>query len=448
MNGLKNLFFKKRITSTTKQPIDSDTKDQKILCSKPISIIKKRLSIDTLKRFVPLRSLSDHAIGYIPHSTQVFSEGSVIFARSQESEQILYLLKGTIKLQPDSESYYSISAKDTRANLPLNTGKTAGATATATTEVTILAISGELNQLWSDKSREEVSCIDIIDIELPEELNGQQFFNSFSQAYRESKLSLPSLPHVAIKLKEAMANKIGVNEAVEIIQLDPPIVTKLIQVANSPLYAPITPITNCHDAVTRLGLEATRSLVLGISLKQLFKCDDKKLMKSMQELWKKSLYVSSLSFVLAAETGTINPEDALLAGLISDIGIIPLLHFAEENPAEYPEHQDLENAMPYLRAPVGTLVLHTLGFSEELTAIPHHAEDWFFDSGKELTITDIVILAKLHSYIGSKEIKDLPYINSIPAYSKLKKGKLAPDFSLQVLHKAQDRIKNAMQMLA
>ena len=314
--------------------------------------------------------------------------------------------------------------------------------------MTILAISGELNQLWSDKSREEVSCIDIIDIELPEELHGQQFFNSFSQAYRESKLSLPSLPHVAIKLKEAMANKIGVNEAVEIIQLDPPIVTKLIQVANSPLYAPITPITNCHDAVTRLGLEATRSLVLGISLKQLFKCDDKKLMKSMQELWKKSLYVSSLSFVLAAETGTINPEDALLAGLISDIGIIPLLHFAEENPDEYPEHQDLENAMPYLRAPVGTLVLHTLGFSEELTAIPHHAEDWFFDSGKDLTITDIVILAKLHSYIGSKEVKDLPYINSIPAYSKLKKGKLDPDFSLQVLHKAQDRIKSAMQMLA
>lgn len=445
MNRLTKLFFKEKIT---KQPIDTDTKNQKTLCSKPISTTKRRLSLDTLKRFVPLRNLSDHAIKYIPHSTQVFSEGSTIFVRNQESEQILYLLKGTLKLQPDSDSNYSISAKDTRAHLPLNTGKTAGATATATSEVTILAISAELNRLWSDKSREEVSCIDIVDIELPEELNGQQFFSSFSQAYRENKLSLPSLPHVALKLKEAMANNIGVNEAAEIIQLDLPIVTKLIQVANSPLYSPITPITNCHDAVTRLGLEATRSLVLGISLKQLFKCADKELMKSMQELWEKSLYVSSLSFVLAAETGTINPEDALLAGLISDIGIIPLLHFAEENPAEYPEFQDLKNAMPYLRAPVGTLVLHTLGFSEELTAIPHHAEDWFFDSGKELTITDIVILAKLHSYIGSKEIKDLPYINSIPAYAKIKEGKLAPDFSLQILDKAQDRIKSAMQMLS
>lgn len=52
-------------------------------------------------------------------------------------------------------------------------------------------------------------------------------------------------------------------------------------------------------------------------------------MKSMLSLWKNSVYVSSLSFVLADESGSINPEDALLAGLVCDIGIVPLLHFAE-----------------------------------------------------------------------------------------------------------------------
>ncbi len=448
MNWLTKTLFNKAASHPRKQPVNNESKDQKTPHSKSIFSTDKKLSLETLKRFVPLRNLTDHAIKYIPHSTQVFAQGSLVFLQDRNSEYILYLLKGTIKLQPDSENYYTISAKDIRAHLPLNTAKTYEATATAETEVTLLAVSGELNQLWSDKSREEISCIDLVDIELPEELNGHQFFASFSQAYQDNQLSLPSLPQVALKLKEAMTNNIGINEAVDIIHLDSPIVTKLIQVANSPAYAPITPITNCHDAVTRLGLDATRSLVIGISLKQLFKCKDKQLMKIMQNLWKKSLYVSSLSFVLASETGTINPEDALLAGLVCDIGSIPLLHFAEQHPTEYPDFQDLENAMPYLRAPVGKLVLHTLGFSEELTAIPHHAEDWFYDSGDNLTVTDIVILAKLHSYIHNKEIKNLPYINSIPAYSKLKNGKLDPDFSLQVLHKAQDRIKSAMQMLA
>ena len=83
-----------------------------------------------------------------------------------------------------------------------------------------------------------------------------------------------------------------------------------------------------------------------------------------------------------------------------------------------------------------------------MTQIPHHAEDWYFESGDELSLVDIVILAKLHSYIGQTKSKELPYINSIPAYSKLKDGKLNPDFTLNVLHKAQQRINAAMQILS
>nr|WP_305910265.1 HDOD domain-containing protein [Methylomarinum sp. Ch1-1]MDP4521985.1 HDOD domain-containing protein [Methylomarinum sp. Ch1-1] len=245
-----------------------------------------------------------------------------------------------------------------------------------------------------------------------------------------------------------MQQDIGIDEAVHIIQIDPPIVTKLIQVANSPLYAPVSPIGNCHDAVTRLGLAATRNLVMGISLKQLFNCKDKPLMKAMQQLWQNSLHLSSLSFVLAAESAKINPEDALLAGLISDIGVIPLLRFAEQYPDQYPDVSDLENAIPYLRAPVGALMLHTLGFSEQLCDIPHHAENWLYDSGDSLTLADIVILAKLHHYIGTTRAKDLPYLNSVPAYAKLKDGELDPDFSLTILHKAQQRIHSAMHILA
>jgi HD-like signal output (HDOD) protein len=172
-------------------------------------------------------------------------------------------------------------------------------------------------------------------------------------------------------------------------------------------------------------------------------------MAKMQELWKKSLHVSSLSFVLAQESGDVNPEDALLAGLICDIGAIPLIHFAEQNPESYPDLNDLQTVMPYLNPPVGSLVLHTLGFSNEITEIPKHAEDWYYESdGDKLTLIDVVILAKLHSYFGTARAKELPYINSLPAYAKLKNGKLNPDFSLDILSKAQQRIDAAMSMFA
>ena len=457
MNWLKKLFSKIFGSKPTQEKNSNEFVKEEITpnkrptsCSKPIKTSTKSLTIDVLKKFIPLKNMDEKDLESLAIKTQVFAKKSTLFIQGAKSSEVYYLLNGTVQIQPDSNNNYEISFDNFIARLPLNSGKTIGGTATALTEVTLLVVPGELNQLWAIKSdNDEDSYVELNNFELPPELSNHAFFESFSQAYKENKLRLPSLPNVALKLNKVMANDdIGVNEAVDIIHMDSAIVTKLVQVANSPAYAPVNPITNCHDAVLRLGLEATRNLVMSISLKQLFKCDNKQLMQSMESLWKKSLYLSSLSFVLASETKVINPDDALLAGLVADIGTIPLLHFAEEYPSDHPDFNDIESAMPYLRAPVGSLVLHTLGFSKELSAIPHHSEDWFYDSGDKLTLTDIVILAKLHSNISTKKAEGLPYINSIPAYSKLKKGSLDANFSLMILQKAQSRVNSTMRMLS
>ncbi len=420
-----------------------------LTCSEPISTEHKKLPLATLKKLAPLRDMDDAYVEQLIHASLCYAQGSVIFRLGQKANSVFYLLEGSVELQPDSDNRYTLSAESSLANLPLNSGKVCGATAFAKTDITILAISGEFICRWSGKSRNQPVSVELLDIELPEQLVGNRFFTSFSQAYRENKLSLPSLPHVALKLKEAMEKDLGINEAVKIIGVDVSIVAKLIQLANSPLYSPISPITNCHAAVTRLGLDQTRKLVMGISLKQLFRCQNQQLMEKMQALWKRSLYVSSLSFVLAQENGSVNPEDALLAGLVNDIGTIPILHFAEQYPNEYPNLDVLESAIPFLSPPVGSLVLHTLGFSPELASIPKYAEDWFYESeGDKLNLIDVVILAKLHSYFGTNRAKEIPYLNSIPDYTKLKNSKLTPDFSLDVLHKAQHRIKAAMNFLS
>lgn len=416
--------------------------------ARPFTKHRQTLTVAQLKKFAPLRDLDATTLSSLPQLSLGYRKNDVIFTLGQQSKSVFYLLAGNLKMQPDSENNYQLSADSALAHLPLNSGSRCGATATATSDVLILEVPAEINRLWNDKNRESTNCIELVDIELPAPINGSRFFNSFAKAYRENKLRLPSLPDVALKLKEAMKKDIGIHEAAEIIQLDPPIVAKLIQVANSALYTSGVPISNCHDAVARIGLNATRKLVLGISLKQLFSCTDPELMKGMQNLWKNSLYVSSLSFVLAHDCSDINPEDALLGGLVADIGAIPLLHFAEQFPDDGPSLTELQSALPYLRGPVGALMLHTLGFPEQLGNIPHQAENWLYDSGPDLTMTDIVILAKLHSYFGSGNAHDLPYINSIPAYSKLTQGKLNPDFSLMVLHKAQARVHAAMHLLS
>jgi HD-like signal output (HDOD) protein len=418
-------------------------------CSEPVSSEHKKLSLATLKKLAPLRDMEDAYVEQLAHTTLRYNQDSVIFRLGQKTNSVFYLLEGSVELQPDSDNHYTLSAESSLANLPLNSGKLCGATAIAKTDITILAISGEFIYRWSNKSSQQSTSVELLDIDLPEQITNNRFFASFSESYRENRLSLPSLPNVAIKLKEAMEKDLGIAEVVKIIGVDAAIVAKLIQLANSPLYSPISPITNCHAAVTRLGLEQTRKLVMGISLKQLFQCQNPQLMEKMQTLWKNSLYVSSLCFVLAQESGSVNPEDALLAGLVSDIGMIPILHFAEQNPDEYPNLDILDSAIPFLSPSVGSLVLHTLGFAPELASIPQYAEDWFYESeGDKLSLVDIVILAKLHSYFGTSRAKEIPYLNSIPAYAKLTNSKLTPDFSLDILQKANHRINAAMNFLS
>lgn len=443
-----------------------------------------------LQQFAPLKNIAEDNVTEISHKTLRYNADAVIFLQGDLADAVYYLLNGTVEIHPDTDdnfdlslsaptqpkASYEVSAKTSQAHLPLNYGKTFGATAIAKTNVDVIVVANDLLPLWSKQSRANASFIDLMDIKLPPELIGNdEFFVSFTLAYQKNKLQLPSLPHVAIKLRNAMKNDISVREAVEIIQIDPAIVTKLIQVSNSPLYAPLTPIKNGHDAVSRLGLDATRNLVMSINIKQLFQCKNKQIFELMQQTWKQSIMMSSLCFVLAEEVGGVNPEEALLAGLVCDIGIIPLLHFAEQKiveqqklaeaeqdtqtpkkvsfndlhiPIEAPDLHNIIQTLPYLRAPLGKLVLNTLGFTEELADIPYHAENWFYDSGDKIQLIDIVILAKLHSYLGTEKAKELPHINAIPAYSKLKNRKLDADFSLSLLRKAHQRINETMNILA
>ena len=419
-------------------------------CTPPIAEDTDPLSYGQIQHLVPLRQLDIQAISGLAHKTLTYAEQSVVFISEQPADYVYYLLSGVVAVLPDAEKSYQIAAGSTRAHLPLNSGQKFGSTVVASTEVRILVVDVDLTQLWTAKSKSEMNVVELMDLNLPEPLDKLPFLHSFTQAYRDNKLSLPPLPDMAVKLAEAMSHDVAAREVIDIIEADSGITHKLIQLVSSRLlYTSDTPITCCQEVVDSLGLSASANLVTCISLKQLFVCHDSQLMAAMQNLWRRSLYVSSLSFVLAEEVGTINSGDALLAGLISDIGLIPLLRFADQYPDEQPEIVQLESVVPFIRAPVGALMLNSLGFADDLTSITHHSEDWHYESGGEqLSLVDIVILAKLHSYFGSQKTHHLPFINTIPAYAKLSNGKLSPDFSLNVLRQASQRIKAAITILA
>ncbi len=177
----------------------------------------------------------------------------------------------------------------------------------------------------------------------------------------------------------------------------------------------------------------------------MFASPDPVLTKILHKLWQRSIYVSCIAYVLAEETGKIRPDEALLAGLISEIGAIPLINFAAKCPSNYFSKEELLQSLPVVRGAVGAYILRCWDFPEELIRIPLLADDWFQYESENLTLADVVVLSRLHSKIGTSEISRLPAITSIPAAAKLNTLKLSPEHSLQILHDAKDRIYHAMR---
>jgi len=206
----------------------------------------------------------------------------------------------------------------------------------------------------------------------------------------------------------------------------------------------MTPAKSCFEAVKRIGLNATRNLVISLSIKNIFSSNSPLITKHLDHQWRKSIYLSSLSFVLASASKQCNPEEALLAGLVADIGSIPFLNFVSNLPTDFYNKEEIEQAIPVVKGIVGTVILEKWGFTDDFIKVPLLSEDWYQHSEGPLTYSDIVVLSRLHSKIGKKQA-NLPAITSIPAASKLKSITLSPENSLSILHDAKDKINQTLK---
>jgi len=405
-------------------------------------MVSESISMSVVKELFPIRNYDNEKLLAFTSDlkSEVFPKQTVLFRHGNKADSALYLLKGTVSLSDENGNIYEIVGGTGDAKFPLSSGDIHTTTAIAKTDVSVLRVSQKI------LSPKYAPLSEFSTLVMPDELTDNHLLSGFFHHYNNEELNIPSLPDVAIKLRNAMHNDdIGIADAVKIIQHDPVFSAKLIGLANCPLYIGVTPVKSCFEAVNRIGLNATRNLIISLSINRIFKTSSPLIKKYLDELWKESLSISIISFVLASITKQVNPEEALLAGLICNIGAIPFLSFAANFPKDYYTDSDINLALTYVKGPVGYKILNDWGFVDEYLKIPLYSEDWYQNNSEKLNLTDIVVLSRLHSKIGQKNISELPVISSIPAASKLKNFSLSPEFSLNVLHEAKQKINETMK---
>jgi len=283
-------------------------------------------------------------------------------------------------------------------------------------------------------------------LNIPKHLGNNSFFNSFYENLMQGDLKTPNLPNTTIKFNQAVQQGCDIKAITKIINLDPVIAAKLIQVVNSPIYRLPDPITSSFDAINRLGLQTTRNLVTAFSMKNLIKCETPLIKKHIQDTWMQSIKVSSISCILAQLTKKVDPNEALLAGLLHNIGALPILVFADSLPEHTYQSIDIDICINEMQGQIGTIILEKWGVPDKLKQIPLQATNWFADNGKGLDLNDIVLLAKYHHLLNSFSDTKLPLISTLPVFQKLDNQQLTPEMSLQVIQDAQQQISETMKV--
>lgn len=398
-----------------------------------------------LKHMVPIRELQPDGRRHIANKSHVVEmQPGEALSDSDEHRWLLYLVKGQLALIDKDRHSVKVSAEDVRARHPLFSEKSHRTRAVAETLCKVVRFDRQLFSTLLDHeiiSGEQLETIEIDEVE-------GNIFNAIMHAFNHGQLKLPSLPEIAIKVKSAASNpNASIQDVVRIVEADPAVVARLIQVANSPISRGVVPVKSIRDAIVRLGLATTRNLVVSLSVKSLFRTNNRMLNNRMHELYDHSVEVAAISYAVAQRAGKLEPDQLLLAGLTHDIGIIPILTYIDETGLDVQDTEELELIIGKLRCVVGSMVIKHWGFSSELLNVVEHAHNWQRDVPGDLDLCDVVIIAQIYYMLKHHRVKDLPSIDQVPAFRKLFPQETDPEFVMQVMEEAHEEIHQMMQIL-
>ena len=233
-------------------------------------------------------------------------------------------------------------------------------------------------------------------------------------------ISLPTMPDVVQKIQEVFADdNYDLTKVIGLIQSDPSISAKLLKTANSALYRGSEPIETLQQAVVRLGMDVIRKQIMIYAASELFQSKSSGMKNRMRSLWKNCRKVSAFSRVLANESGRFDPEMAQMAGLLSDLGIIAILDYAQSHSDLYDDDDDLDQTIRVLHRQINGMLLYHWNLGDEIVTVGEESRNWFRNHRDSADLCDLVLVARYYCLLGTPTEKTLPALSKIPAFLKL-----------------------------
>jgi HD-like signal output (HDOD) protein len=196
-----------------------------------------------------------------------------------------------------------------------------------------------------------------------------EFVQSLAAELSKGRVDLPAYPEVAMRVRQVLADEGVTNDRIaKIIASDAGLATRMLAMANSAaLSRGGKPLLDLKLAVTRVGHDNVRSAALAYALAQLRAADSlAHIRNELAALWESSTLVAALARVLAVRAKAGNPDEAMLAGLLHNVGCVYILARAERHSVLFSNRAARDMLMTDWQAQIGKGIAQNWGLSEHV----------------------------------------------------------------------------------
>jgi HD-like signal output (HDOD) protein len=162
------------------------------------------------------------------------------------------------------------------------------------------------------------------------------FVTALAKELSGGKIELPAIPDIAERVRVALDDdRVSADKLERIVSAEPVLAGRLVQLANSAaLNFSGKKVTDLRTAIARIGFAMVRTTSVAYALSQLRKAEKLKNMREpLNALWKRSTIVAAACRVVSVRLSRVNPDMAMLAGLLHGIGELYLLARISDYPS-------------------------------------------------------------------------------------------------------------------
>jgi HD-like signal output (HDOD) protein len=233
------------------------------------------------------------------------------------------------------------------------------------------------------------------------------FVRTLAAELSGGNVDLPSFPEIAVRVRRVLSDpKSSVDQVVRVVGSEPALAARLLRISNSAsLNRSGRAVTDLRTAINRIGYNMVRSASISFSMAQIRKSNKLAgLEHHLNDLWHSSTLVAAFAYVLARNCTKVNPDEAMLTGMMHGIGKLYVLTRAIDHPELFASDATLNEIIGDWHASIGKAILENWNFSESMAQAVGEQADFGRTEDGPPDLSDVIAI----SILMASHVEDVP----------------------------------------